>query len=80
MHNLLRTMPTYKRMFLLGAIAFMLVVLLEVILGLFFGRSHEWTAIWVSLLVIGAIIWAIFWVVGVIRAVRFARSRSAGAR
>jgi hypothetical protein len=55
-------------------------VLLEVILGLFFGHSHEWTAIWVSLLVIGAIIWAIFWVVGVIRAVRFARSRSAGAR
>jgi hypothetical protein len=80
MHNLLRTMPPYTRMWVMGAIALMLVVLLELILGLFFGHSREWTAIWVSLLVIGATIGAIFWVVGVIRAVRFARRRSARAR
>jgi hypothetical protein len=78
MQNFWRTIPPWTRMWILCGVVWLPLALLEVILGLIFGGTREWTTIFVSLIIIGVITGGTFWVVGVIRLVQFARARRLG--
>jgi hypothetical protein len=70
-----RALPSFTRMWVLGGLVWFPIILLEAVLAIIFRSAPSWTTIYVTLAVLGAAASGTFWVLGVIRAVQFARRK-----
>jgi hypothetical protein len=75
-----RSLPPPVQMYVAGGLVWLPGIVLEVILGTFFGGSRHWTEIYMTIVVVCAAISVTFFILGVKRAVRQLRSRASGAQ
>jgi hypothetical protein len=61
-------------MWIAGGLVWFLLIMLELLLGIFFGSTHAWTPIFVPLIVIGVMTGGTFWMLGTMRAVQLVRA------